>query len=110
MAAAAAACGEVLEDADFGTPFTARFFSIARREWRSVDAGELRSRRSQRKSLAEARLFSPLGLETQISSLNVVVQRELERMGTQADGVHFLLTLVINIGLQELLGEDIAFG
>src|SRR5712671_4132477 len=40
--------------------------------------------------------------------LNVVVQSELERMRTQADRVHFLLALVLDVGLDQLFGEDIA--
>ena len=40
--------------------------------------------------------------------LNVVVQRELVGMRPQADGIHFFDTLVINVGAEQFLGEDIS--
>lgn len=40
--------------------------------------------------------------------LNVVIQRELVRMRAQANGVHFLRALVIDIRIEQFLGEDVA--
>src|SRR5271167_2657341 len=40
--------------------------------------------------------------------LDVVIELELVRMGTQTHGVHFLLALVVDVGVQHLLGEDVA--
>jgi hypothetical protein len=41
--------------------------------------------------------------------LHVVVEREFIRMRPQANCVHFLSALVIDVGAQQLFREDIAF-
>src|ERR1022692_4904043 len=42
-------------------------------------------------------------------TLDVVIHLELVGMRTQAHGVHFLLALVVDVGVQHLLGENVAF-
>jgi len=40
--------------------------------------------------------------------LDVVIQREFVRMGPQAHGIRFILALVFDKGLDQVLAEDIA--
>jgi hypothetical protein len=46
---------------------------------------------------------------TNARRLNVVIQRKLKWMRTQADGIHFLRTFVVDIRAQQLFREDVAF-
>ena len=41
--------------------------------------------------------------------LDVVVQSKLIRMGAQTNRVHFLGALVVDVGAEQFLGEDVAF-
>src|SRR5258708_17350062 len=50
---------------------------------------------------------SPLFMR--LSRLDVVVQGKLIRMWPQSDRVHFLRLFVINVGVEQFLGEYIAF-
>src|SRR5919106_242859 len=43
-----------------------------------------------------------------LRDLHVVVQRELPRVGAQADGIDLLLALVLDPGLDQVLGEHVA--
>jgi len=43
-----------------------------------------------------------------VKCLNIVIQRKLIRMRPQSHRVHFLRALVIDIGAEQFLGEDVA--
>src|SRR5579859_2283424 len=47
-------------------------------------------------------------LSTKYRFLDVVVQAELVRMRAQADGVHFLGALVLDVRAEQFFGEDVA--
>ena len=41
--------------------------------------------------------------------LNIVVQGKLIGMRTQPNGIHFLRAFVVDVGAEQLFGEDVAF-
>ena len=47
-------------------------------------------------------------LSTRKPSLNVVIQEELVRMGSEPEGVHFLCPLVVDPHLDGVLGENVS--
>src|SRR5215813_15444832 len=51
----------------------------------------------------------PAKSENKVPALNIVIQGELVGMWAQAHRVHFLGSLVLDIGIEQVFSKDIAF-
>jgi hypothetical protein len=69
---------------------------------------EPREERSTAKEGSQARMMRIPGPDCGAQDSDIVIQRELIRMRTLADGLHFFRALVIDVGPQQLFRKHIA--